>query len=142
MQKTTVELTNELLNSKNIDDFVAKNQDEMPDMSLSQYLQQLLTQYKLGKSEVFRRANMTENNYGYELFRDDTKKASRDKLIQLCLGFPLTIEETQQVLRYGKVRPLYPRDKRDAYIMFAIKKGLNIDALNDLLFDNDEKILE
>lgn len=142
MKKTTEQLMAELQNTKNIDDFVVKNQGEMIDMSLSKYLCLLLEKYHVEKSDVFRRAKMTGSNYGYELFRDDSKKASRDKLIQICLGFPLSIEDTQEVLRYGKVRTLYPRDQRDAYVLFALKNGYDVSALNDLLFEHGEKIFE
>lgn len=142
MKKSTEQLMNELKNASDIEDFVNKNQNEMLDSSLSEYLRQLLEKYGLEKSDVFRRAKMTESNYGYELFRDDSKKASRDKLIQICVGFPLTIEETQEVLRYGKVRTLYPRDERDAYVLFAIKNGYDMAQLNDLLFAHGLKVFE
>lgn len=142
MRKTTEQLMHELENASNVEDFVIKNRGEMVDSSLSEYLRRLLEKYQLEKSDVFRRAKMTESNYGYELFRDDTKKASRDKLIQICIGFPLTIEETQEVLRYGKVRTLYPRDERDAYVLFALKKGYDMAQLNDLLFAHGQKIFE
>lgn len=142
MKKTTEQLMSELEKARDIDDFVVENQEEMSDMSLSEYLRQLLEKYQVEKSMVFRRAKMTESNYGYELFRDDNKKASRDKLIQICLGFPLTIEESQEVLRRGKVRTLYPRDQRDAYVLFALKNGYNMDQLNDLLFEHGENIFE
>lgn len=142
MKKSTEQLMNELKNASDIEDFVNKNQNEMLDFSLSEYLRQLLEKYGLEKSDVFRRAKMTESNYGYELFRDDSKKASRDKLIQICVGFPLTIEETQEVLRYGKVRTLYPRDERDAYVLFAIKNGYDMAQLNDLLFAHGLKVFE
>ena len=142
MRKSTEQLMNELKNTTDIGDFLSKNQNEMLDLSLSEYLRQLLGKYNLEKSDVFRRAKMTESNYGYELFRDDSKKASRDKLIQICVGFPLTIEETQEVLRYGKVGTLYPRDERDAYILFALKNGYDVAQLNDLLFTNGLKVFE
>lgn len=142
MRKSTEQLMNELKNTSDIEAFVTKNQDEMLDLSLSEHLRQLLEKYGLEKSDVFRRAKMTESNYGYELFRDDTKKASRDKLIQICVGFPLSIDETQEVLRYGKVRTLYPRDERDAYILFAIKNGYDMAQLNDLLFAHGLKVFE
>ena len=142
MRKSTEQLMNELKNTTDIGDFLSKNQNEMLDLSLSEYLRQLLEKYNLEKSDVFRRAKMTESNYGYELFRDDSKKASRDKLIQICVGFPLTIDETQEVLRYGKVGTLYPRDERDAYILFALKNGYDVAQLNDLLLTNGLKVFE
>ena len=142
MKKTTEQLINEIKKTKNINKFLDKNSIEKTDLSLSEYLRSLLEKYKLEKSDIFRRALMTGSNYGYELFRDDTKKASRDKLIQLCFGFPLTIEETQNVLCYGKFRTLYPRDKRDAYIIFALINKYNMTQLNDLLLANGLNIFE
>lgn len=142
MRKTTEELINELTTTEDIIEFMAENEDNTEHLSLSEYLNQLLEKYQVEKSKVFHRAKMIENNYGYELFRNDSKKPSRDKLIRLCFGFPLTIEETTKVLRCGKVRPLYPRDKRDAYVIFALKNKYTIDKLNDLLFECGEAEFE
>ncbi len=142
MKKKTEELINELTVSDDIGEFLAGNKEELVTMSLSECLNELLHKYQMDKSKIFHRAKMSENNYGYELFKDDSKKPSRDKLIKLCFGFPLTIEDTTKVLRCGKVSPLYPREKRDAYVMFALKNRYTIDKLNDLLFENGEKIFE
>ncbi len=142
MQKSTEMLMNELKNTDEIEDFVTENMDEIHDFSLSEYLKSLLQKYGLEKSDVFKRAEMTDTNYGYELFRSDTKKASRDKLIRICIGFPLSIEETQNVLRYGKVRPLYPRDERDAYILFALNKKYTLSQLNDILYEHQLELFE
>ena len=142
MQKSTEMLINEIKTTDRIESFISENTEEIQELSLSEYLRKLLQKYNLEKSDVFRRAKMTESNYGYELFRDDSKKASRDKLIQICVGFPLTIEETQEVLRYGKVRTLYPRDERDAYVLFALKNGYDMAQLNDLLFAHGLKVFE
>ena len=142
MRKTTEQLMDELHNCNDINEFIERNKTEMLNMSLSKYLRDMLIKYGVEKGAVFKRANMAENNYGYELFRNDTKKASRDKLIQICMGFPLTIEDAQNVLRYGEMRPLYPRNQRDAYILFALKKGYDMFQLNELLFEHGEKIIE
>ena len=142
MQKTTNELMNELKSVTDVDRFLEENREEILAHSLSDYLRQLLKKYSLDKSQVFARAGMKDNNYGYEIFRNDKKRASRDKLIQICIGFPLTIEETQKVLRYGKVSPLYPRDVRDALILYGLKKGYDVNQLNDLLFQNGEEVFE
>ena len=142
MKKTTEELLNDLKSAADIDTFMAENEGEMAEMSVAEFLRRMLEKYHTEKSEVFRRAKMTESNYGYELFRDDNKKASRDKLIQICFGFPLTVDEAQKVLRYGKVRILYPRDQRDAYILFGLKNGYNMDQMNDVLFEHGERIFE
>ncbi len=142
MRKTTEIMINELTLSDDINEFINENKDNIETMSLAEYLNELLIKYGYDKSTVFKRAKMSDSTYGYELFRKDTKNPSRDKLIQLCFGFPLTIEKAEKVLRCGKVRPLYPRDERDAYIIFSLNKGYTIDAVNDLLFTNGKKIFE
>lgn len=142
MQKTTEVLINELKSIKNVHKFINENTEELQELSLSAVLRELLAKYGIDKSEVFRKAGMSDNTYGYELFRNDEKKASRDKLIRICIGFPLTVEETQKVLRCGKVRPLYPRDERDAYILFALHKGFSLDELNDLLYEHELELFE
>jgi hypothetical protein len=142
MQKSTEMLINELKTTDKIESFISENTEEIQELSLSEYLRKLLQKYNLEKSDVFKRAGMADTNYGYELFRNDVKKASRDKLIRICIGFPLSVEEAQKVLRYGKVRPLYPRDERDAYILFGLNKKYTLDELNDLLYEHNLEIFE
>ena len=133
---------NELKTTDKIESFVTENADEIYELSLSEYLRELLNKYGYDKSEVFKRSGMSDTNYGYELFRNDDKKASRDKLIRLCIGFPLSVDEAQKVLRYGKVRPLYPRDERDAYILFGLNKKYSLDEINDLLYEHNLALFE
>ena len=142
MQKSTEILMNELKTTDKIESFVTENADEIYELSLSEYLRELLSKYGYDKSEVFKRSGMSDTNYGYELFRNDDKKASRDKLIRLCIGFPLSVDEAQKVLRYGKVRPLYPRDERDAYILFGLNKKYSLDEINDLLYEHNLALFE
>ena len=141
MQKTTEMLMNELITIDEIESFVSDNNEEILDLSLSDYLNELLAKYVFKQSDIFKSAAIT-TNYGYELFNGDKKKPSRDILIRLCIGFPLTIKEAQTVLRCGKVRQLYPRDERDAYVLFSLNKGYNLDQLNELLYDQNLELFE
>ena len=77
----------------------------------------------------------------YHIF-DGTKNPSRDKLIQLALGFPLTLEETQKLLRLGGYAELYVRDSRDAFLMFALEKKYDLSEVNELLYKNQKKTIE
>ena len=142
IEKTTEELLNELETAENLDGFFEENQDELLKMGLSEYLNLLLKKYGLDKKAVFSRARMNDSNYGYEIFKNDRKHPSRDKLIRLCIGFPLTVDETEKALVIAKLRPLYPRDMRDACILFALHRGYDVDQVNDLLFEKGEKTLE
>ena len=139
--KTTEELVNEINSERNVDDYLKRNRKEMNGITLSEYLNHLLCKYNMSKSEVFRKAGMSDTNYGYEIFRGDKRNVSRDKLIQICLGFPLTCDEAQKVLRLSGVGTLYPRVQRDVCIMFALANRYDLYKLNELLFEHGERII-
>lgn len=139
--KSTEELENEIANTEDINQFRTENEAEFVEYNLADYLKYLLEKYQLDRSSVFKRAQMIENNYGYEIFRGSKKNISRDKLIQICFGFPLSLEEAKTVLRLGNVRPLYPRDERDAFIMFALKNGLSLYETDELLYEHSQKTI-
>lgn len=70
------------------------------------------------------------------------KYPSRDKIICLTFGFEMTVEETQTLLKQAGYQELYPRDQRDALLLFAIEKKMNILDANFLLYDHEELALE
>jgi len=133
--KTTEELMNEIVEQGENGLFFEENQEEFKSLSLSAFLQKMLSKYHVVKADLFRRAGMVGNNYGYELFQSDKKRPSRDMLLSLCLAFPLSLEETQYALRCCGMAVLYPRDKRDAYILYGLVNQLSLDAINDLLVE-------
>lgn len=139
-KKDTVTLQSELRRSESVEKFVTENQSELGVMSVAEYLNELLIKYNLEKCDVARQGGFN-GNYPYQIFNGN-KNASRDKLIQIALGFPLNVEETQCLLQLGGYLGLYVRDSRDAYIMFALEKGYSLEELNDLLYKNQKKIIE
>lgn len=141
MKKTTEELMNEIMTEGMRDMFIENNLSEFRELSLSEFLREMLGKYNVKKADLFRKAGLVGSNYGYELFQHDRKTPSRDILITLCLSFPLTIEETQYALRCGGLALLYPRDLRDACILYALKNGLMVDALNEILDSKNLKPL-
>lgn len=141
MSKTTEELMNEIQQFEQVEDFLSENGEETCRLSLSEYLKAKLEERKLKKADLFRKAGLVGSNYGYELFQNDHKVPSRDILLSICLAFPLSIEETQHALRCCGLAVLYPRNIRDAYILFAIKNKMTIDELNDLLTENGHQTL-
>ena len=139
--KTTQELLNEIIQKNDINEYLEENRDEFWDPSLSGYLDRLLEKYNVKRADLFRRAGLVGNNYGYEIFKNDKKSPSREILLQISMAFPLTIDETQQVLRKAGTAVLYPRDRRDAYILYALKNQMRLEELNDKLSENGMKIL-
>lgn len=139
--KTTDELMNDICNVSEIADYIEENEGELEKLSLSEFLQNMLRKYNMKKADLFRRAGIVGNNYGYEILQNDKKSPSRDVVLTICVAFPLTIEECQHALRCAGLAILYPRDKRDAYILYALKEKMSVTGLNDILEENGLKTL-
>lgn len=139
-EKDTKFLQEELRKSSNLDKFEEENSSELHALSVADYLNELLIKYDEKKAEIGKRANLDEG-YMYQIF-NGRRNAKRDKLLRLAFGFPLTLEETQRLLRLGGCGELYVRRKRDAYLMFALEKGYDVMQTNELLYEKGVEIIE
>ena len=108
--------------------------------SFPSYLNEWLEKKSRTKADVVRGSNLTKA-YVYQIFQG-RKYPSRDKVIALAFGFGLDAEETQTLLQQAGYRKLYPRDPRDALLLFAIGHGNNIITTNELLYDHNIEVLE
>ena len=138
--KDTMILQSELKNAASPEQFIKENRESLGLESVAEYLNDMLIQYDTEKSDVTKNGGFV-GNYLYQVF-NGKKSPSRDKLIQIAIGFPLTLEETQRLLRLGGYSELYVKNSRDAFLMFAIEKRYGIQKINELLFENGHAILE
>lgn len=139
-EKSTEFLQSELKTAKSLEQFIQKHEQNLKAKSVPEYLNDMLIKYNMEKSDVVRRAGLS-GTYAYQIF-DGKKSAGRDKLIQLAFGFPLNLEETQKLLRFGGHNELYVKKKREAFVMYALEKGFDINQVNDLLYQNKEETFE
>lgn len=139
-EKDTIYLQEELRKSESLEKFEKENKAELYAKSVAEYLNELLIKYDGKKPEIGKRANLDEG-YMYQIF-NGRRNAKRDKLLRLAFGFPLTLDETQRLLRLGGCGELYVRRKRDAYLMFALEKGYDVIQANELLYDKGVDIIE
>ena len=70
------------------------------------------------------------------------KNISRDKVIMLCFGLTLTVDEAQQLLKKSGYAPLYVRDTRDSIIIFSLEHHIGIVNTNIKLGEYNLEILE
>lgn len=126
----TEELLDELLSSPSPAAFLDSN--PTPSRSLSEYLDVLLAEKQLKRSQVIRDANLNET-FGYQIFTGQ-RGASRNKLLQLAFAMHLDLRETNRLLKAGGVNELYCKDRRDAIIIFSVDKGFSLSKVNDELF--------
>ena len=137
MKKITKDLLDELKAASDINSYSKCNADAFK--TLTEHLDELLAARNIQKSEAIEKSCL--GKYAYEIFNGTKKNYSRDKIICLCLGLSLTLTETQQVLRFAKQGELYPRNKRDAAIIFCIGKGNDVMETDHQLLNFGEKPL-
>ena len=137
MEKSTEELINELQKADDFFEFAKENEMELESISLTEQLEQFLEKYQKPKKDVIKDAGL-DTTYGYQIF-DGRKKPRRDKLLQLAFGFPLTVEETNQLFRAGGMSSLYVRCKRDTICMYCLQQRMTVDECNELLYKAGEE---
>ena len=141
MRVNTSQLMNEILQSPSMDDWESAHGDALiEEKSLSAFLQEMLEKYHLPKTEVIRRANV-DTTYAYQIFQGKKKNPSREILLRLSLAWPLTVDETKRLLYYGGAETLYPRVRRDAYLMYAIHNRFSVIETDQYLFEHGEPVL-
>lgn len=133
----TEELLQDLLSSSCPKAFVDKNR--ISHRSLSEYLQQLLEEKNLERSKVVREAGINET-FGYQIFKG-TRKASRNKILQLAFAMHLSLRETDRLLQAAGLNELYCKTRRDAIIIFCVQKGYSLQKTDEELYRFKEETI-
>lgn len=136
-EKLTEELLSELLDAPTIDGFVAKN--ELGHRKLGEYLEELLEQKGLKRSQVVHMANLNET-FGYQIFTGQ-RNPSRNKVLQIAFAMALSLRETNRALEAAGVSSLYSKDRRDAIIIFCLDRGCSLQKVNEELYRFGEETL-
>ncbi|MBO4395242.1 MAG: XRE family transcriptional regulator [Eubacterium sp.] len=141
MEKNTSRLATEILRAKDMDAFDSSNAEAMIDpMGLGEFLSDMLELHGKTKKDIIQKSSI-DTTYGYQIFQGKKKHPSRDRLLCLAFAFPLTVEETKRLLYYGGCEALYPRVRRDAYLMFALHNGYTLVETNLYLEDHGERAI-
>lgn len=138
--KNTEVLLKEIKEATNIYTFIENNTTQLKAVPLPEILQLLLSKYEVKKSEFIYKTNLSRS-YLYEVF-SGKKLPSRDKLISMIIAIGLTVDEANKVLQAGSYTALYPKDLRDAIILFGIQQKMPIHKVNDILYELNIELLE
>ena len=111
--------------------FLAEKENNMQAAGFDQMIRSLCEERGLVPEQVILRAEI-DRTYGHQLF-SGVRRPSRDKVIQLALGMELGVEETQKLLRAAGKSELYPRLKREAVILYCLRKGASVLDTQELL---------
>ena len=138
-EKTTSDLSSELMQESDIDSYLSSNQPYFSDESISELLVEMYQSKSISKAALARKAGMSEV-YLHQVF-SGRRNPSRDRLICLCIGLEATLEETQNVLKQAGYAQLYPKSRRDVIISYGLLHHMELSELNDKLFSENEKTL-
>ncbi len=138
--KDTGELLAEIKKSTEIKHFLAENDEDIKNLTLSEYLNILIEKKQVPKGEIIKKAELNYT-YGYQMI-NGTRKPTKDKLLQLCFGLNATVEEANRILLIANAGGLYSKNRRDCIIIFALDKGLTLTQTNELLFELNEAVFE
>jgi hypothetical protein len=97
---STEELLRLLKDTRSIESFYGQTGESLSNISTSEYLAQLMEQYKLLKQEVIEMANL-ERSFGYQIF-SGLRNPKRDTLIRIALVMKLSLTETQRLLKIAQ----------------------------------------
>ena len=92
--------------------------------SAAEYLNYLLDKKGLKRAAVIKAAGLNET-FGYQIFKGE-RQGSRNKMLQLAFAMQLSLKETNRLLQAAGVNELYPKDRRDAIIIFCLDKGYTL----------------
>lgn len=129
----TDKLGADLKQQKDIHTFLENNKDKLLDMNLPKYLDELLAQKNLTKSNVIKKSGLPVT-YAYKIFSGQ-KHTARNRILALAIAMQLSIDETNHLLNYAEHSSLYPRNPWDTIIMYALQRHLSVIETNILLTD-------
>ena len=133
MQKDTSEIVKELGLCPDFKTFYQENKDYMLQDDLAQLLKELLEAKGLKKSQVIKKAELSEV-YAYQIF-SGIRVPERKKLLCLAVGMELNIEEVQQLLKCAGYPRLYVKLPFDSIVLYGLCKGLSVVQINELLYE-------
>lgn len=137
--KDTNNLQQELMETATLDQFLSENQDNFNRDSICELLNRLFQKRRISKATLAKQSGMSEV-YLHQVF-SGRRNPSRNRLLCLCFGLNASLEETQELLKQCGFAQLYPKDRRDAIILYGILNGMDLFSVNDKLFAENEETL-
>lgn len=138
--ETTTKLLGEIRDSTSVYDYITKYDSDFPLISFKHYVELVMEKKAIRKSLMVKRSGMSRT-YAYQIL-SGLKKPSRDKVLRLCFGLELNLDETQKLLNIAGLNPLYPKNKRDSILIFSLCNGYTIYDTESLLESHGEPSLE
>ncbi len=133
----TEELLERLLASNDVEAFL--DVENVASRNFLDYATQLLREKSIKRAAVVRVSGINATVV-YDYFAGKSRPG-RDHAIMLAFGLGCTLRETQRLLRSAEVSELWPKQRRDAIIIWCIQNGFSREQCDDELWRLGEKTL-
>lgn len=127
------------MDAPDLNRFLDENRENFNNTSVADSLNQMILKQRISKSALARQSGMSEV-YLHQVF-SGRRTPSRTRLLCMCFGLQTTVEEAQVLLKQCGYAPLYPKNRRDAILLYGLSHKETLFQINDTLFDKGEETL-
>ncbi|MFD1900185.1 helix-turn-helix domain-containing protein [Enterococcus termitis] len=132
-EKDTDKLLHSLKQAENFQTVFAETKPHTINPAVKDFLNQWLIKKNISKSAVLKKAGIAEAT-GYQYF-DGKRNPSREKMTALAIGFSLTLEETNELMKKTGYAQLYPKHQWDAVVIYGLSHQLTLAQIDDHLYE-------
>ena len=137
--KNTNDLQEALMDAPDLNRFLDENRENFNNTSVADSLNHMILKQRISKSALARQSGMSEV-YLHQVF-SGRRTPPRTRLLCMCFGLQATVEEAQVLLKQCGYAPLYPKNRRDAILLYGLSHKETLFQINDTLFDEGEETL-
>ena len=127
------------MDAPDLNRFLDENRENFNNTSVAESLNQMILKQRISKSALARQSGMSEV-YLHQVF-SGRRTPSRTRLLCMCFGLQATVAEAQVLLKQCGYAPLYPKNRRDAILLYGLSHKETLFQINDTLFDEGEETL-
>jgi len=134
--QSTSEIINIIMQSDSAD---ILNSDIVQGVSFNDYIDELIKKHNVTKVQLLD-GICVERSYGYQIL-NGRRMPTRIILLRIAIFLHLDLKDTQRLLSVGKKEALYPKNRFDAILIFAIGHDYDLTMTEELLVSMGEKPL-
>jgi hypothetical protein len=133
----TEEMLDELLSTPRVQTFLDAHNLDTP--SLAMFLNEQLAARNLKQSDVLRVAGI-EPTFGWYIFNGQ-RGAGRDNVLKICFAMGFDVRTANRALQAAGANTLYPKNRRDAIIIYCLGHSATLLQANEALYGFGEECL-
>lgn len=139
--KRTDDLLEQLkLQNISYEDYLSENEDSFVVKDLTAFWKKTIKKSKMAKIDIINGADMGYT-YFYNIIGGKSIPA-RDTIVKIYISMGLDIDDCQTALKLYNWAYLYPKNKRDSILIYALTHKLSLYEVEDMLVSQGEKGLK